>query len=71
MPVMVSAFLSLPVLVFSPCRKTSASLIIKQQIALTLDKTMNAYNIPGAVVGIIVPGEEELVIRKGLADMVY
>ena len=30
---------------------------------------MNAYNIPGAVVGIKVPGGEEWVIKKGLADV--
>ena len=69
MPFMVSAFLSLPVLVFLSCGKASAGLTTKKQIELTLDKTMNAYNIPGAVVGIMVPGKEDLVIRKGLADI--
>ena len=69
MPVMVSAFLSFSFLVFLPCGKTSTGLTTKKQIELTLDKTMNAYNIPGAVVGIMVPGKEDLVIRKGLADI--
>ena len=69
MPIMVGAFLSLVAFVCSSCSETSSSLTIKQQVAWTLDKTMNAYNIPGAVVGSMVPGEEELVIRKGLADL--
>jgi D-alanyl-D-alanine carboxypeptidase len=69
MPIMVAAFLSFAAFVCSSCSETSSSLTIKQQVAWTLDKTMNAYNIPGAVVGSMVPGEEELVIRKGLADL--
>ena len=68
MPVMATAFLFLAAFCLS-CNETSSRLTIRQQIELTLDKTMNAYNIPGAIVGSIVPGEEELVIKKGLADL--